>query len=193
MEEKADRRVRKTLKQLRLCLTELMQQKNIKEITVRELTELADINRGTFYLHYRDVFDMLEKLENEILEKFEAVINNHSLEEIMEQPRLIFTDLFEFVEDNADMCRVLLGDNGDQAFLEKLTSKIKTKAAYGWLNAYSGGDEEMFEYYCAYVFSGCIGVIRQWTSDGMKIPPQTMAANVAEMVMRGAKLSYKTR
>ena len=49
-----DRRVRKTKKQLRLALMELLAEKSAKSISVRELTERADINRGTFYIHYRD-------------------------------------------------------------------------------------------------------------------------------------------
>ena len=55
--KKEDRRVRRTKKLLTQALTELMQQKQIKDITVTELTEKADMNRGTFYLYYRDVFD----------------------------------------------------------------------------------------------------------------------------------------
>ena len=58
-----DRRVRKTKKQLRQGLTQLLQTKNINEISVRELSDLVDINRGTFYLHYRDIYDLLDQIE----------------------------------------------------------------------------------------------------------------------------------
>lgn len=54
-EEILDRRVRKTRRQLKECLTRLLKGKKIQDITVRELAEMADINRGTFYLHYKDV------------------------------------------------------------------------------------------------------------------------------------------
>ena len=58
MEEKVvDRRVRKTKRQLRLALMKLMADKSIKDISVRELAAIADINRGTFYIHYKDVYD----------------------------------------------------------------------------------------------------------------------------------------
>ena len=63
--KKEDRRVRRTKKLLTQALTELLQKKQINEITVKELTDLADMNRGTFYLYYKDIFDMLEKIENE--------------------------------------------------------------------------------------------------------------------------------
>ena len=57
--KKEDRRVRRTRKILTQALTELLQQKQVNEITVKELTDLADMNRGTFYLYYKDIFDSL--------------------------------------------------------------------------------------------------------------------------------------
>ena len=61
--EAVDRRVRKTRKQLRECLISLLKQKKVQDITVRELTDMADLNRGTFYLHYKDVYDLLENCD----------------------------------------------------------------------------------------------------------------------------------
>ena len=68
--EAVDRRVRRTRKQLRECLVTLLKQKKVQDITVRELTELADLNRGTFYLHYKDVFDLLEKNRKRAFRRF---------------------------------------------------------------------------------------------------------------------------
>ena len=53
-----------------------------RDITVRELTEMADLNRGTFYLHYKDVFDLLEQTETELLGKLNSVIQKHRAEEL---------------------------------------------------------------------------------------------------------------
>ena len=69
MAEKVDRRVRKTKAQLRAGLARLMQKKSIKEITVKELVEEVDINRSTFYLHYTDIYQMLESIEAELMEE----------------------------------------------------------------------------------------------------------------------------
>ena len=57
-----DRRIRKTRAVLKSSLLSLMKEKSVKHITVKELCDKADINRGTFYLHYTDVFDMLEQI-----------------------------------------------------------------------------------------------------------------------------------
>ena len=82
-EKKEDRRVRRTEKLLSQGLIELMQQKQVKDITVRELADLVDVNRGTFYLYYRDIFDMLERLEEELFEQLNAVILAHKGEPIL--------------------------------------------------------------------------------------------------------------
>ena len=60
MEHNKDKRVIRTKALLIRSLSALMKQKNIKDITVKELCEYADINRGTFYLHYKDIYDMLD-------------------------------------------------------------------------------------------------------------------------------------
>ena len=59
--EKMDRRVRKTRALLLQGLVKMMENHDIQDISVKELTELVDINRGTFYLHYDDIYDMLIK------------------------------------------------------------------------------------------------------------------------------------
>ena len=69
-----DRRVRKTKKQLRQALMHLMAEKPSRSISVRELAERADINRGTFYIHYKDVGDLLQRLEDEMATPAGAII-----------------------------------------------------------------------------------------------------------------------
>ena len=58
-----DRRVARTRKQLREALIELLKVKSVQDITVCELADKVEISRGTFYLHYKNVFDMLETVE----------------------------------------------------------------------------------------------------------------------------------
>lgn len=190
--EKQDIRIRKTRKLLLHGLTQLMEKKSIKHITVRELTDLCDLNRATFYLHYRDIYDMVEKIENEMLENFNTAVNKHSTEELKENPSLIFIEIFEFIYENSDMCRVLLGENGDYAFVEKLKNIIKTKAFSEWLNFYSddntGVDEEL---YYSFVVSGCIGAIRYWTDEDFRTSADEMAIKVADMVLNGVKFLKK--
>ena len=112
MEEKVvDRRVRKTKRQLRLALMKLMAEKSVKDISVRELAAIADINRGTFYIHYRDVGDLLQRLEDEMAERLILVCRKHAHSSGEGSAYPYLADLYRFARDNADLCLVLLGPN----------------------------------------------------------------------------------
>ena len=74
-----NRSVRNTKKRLQEALLTLLQKKPINQITVKELTELADVNRGTFYFHYTDVYDMLHKTEDRFFNDFNDVLNGKEL------------------------------------------------------------------------------------------------------------------
>ena len=63
MEKKVDRRVIKTRRQLKKGLAALMKGKSVNQITVKELVEEVDINRSTFYLHFKDIQDLLRRIE----------------------------------------------------------------------------------------------------------------------------------
>jgi len=69
-----DRRKKKTQKAIRKVMLELLDEKNIEAISILDITNQADINRGTFYLHYVDKYDMLEKFENELFSKIEEIL-----------------------------------------------------------------------------------------------------------------------
>lgn len=74
---KQERRYRRTEALILNGLTTLLQQKSIKEITVRELADLVDINRSTFYLHYTDIYDLLEKTEQRLLQQLMDAVNEN--------------------------------------------------------------------------------------------------------------------
>ncbi|MFR5963818.1 MAG: TetR/AcrR family transcriptional regulator [Coprococcus phoceensis] len=124
--EKMDRRVRKTRAQLRAGLARLMQQKNIKEITVKELVDEIDINRSTFYLHYTDIYQMLQSIEGELMEDILEAIKEHPLDPGMKEEGYSFAiQLFRILAANKDICAALMGPNGDMAFVEKIEKLVE--------------------------------------------------------------------
>ena len=118
MAEKVDRRVRKTKAQLRAGLARLMQKKSIKEITVKELVDEVDINRSTFYLHYSDIYQMLESIENELMDEIAQVIEEHPLDLVKNGSSYpMIEHIFTILDNNKDICIALLGSNGDMGFV----------------------------------------------------------------------------
>ena len=186
--KKVDRRVRKTKRQLRQALTVLLQEKPIKDITVREIADMVDINRGTFYLHYKDVFDMLEQIENHIFEEFNDLIRAHPPAEDQGKPLPLLTDVFTYFAANADMAIALMGPNGDQAFIDKLKDLVKERCFYDWMQVYSSSNSKNFAYFYAFVVYGCIGLFQNWLETGMKETPEEMAALAEQIILNGVKV-----
>jgi AcrR family transcriptional regulator len=173
-----DRRVRRTKKLLLQGLTKLMTEKKINKITVKELTELADVNRATFYLYYKDIFDMVEKIETEMFLYFSDALEKYVGEDSNNEHILSFINyIFEYISEYSQLCSILLGPDGDYAFVEKLKKVIKDSFPAmdkNWDNARR-------RYLMPFVISGCIGAIQQWLEDDMRTPPKDMAAFVLEM------------
>ena len=74
-ESKDDRRVKYTKMVIKESFINLLEKKDLSRITVKEICEDADINRATFYSHYTDVYDLLRKIENELLENVNAQLS----------------------------------------------------------------------------------------------------------------------
>lgn len=186
--ESTDRRVRKTKKQLRQSLTQLLEEKSAKDITVRELSERVDINRGTFYLHYKDIFDMIEQIEKEMFEDFHGVLAKHPSKSLNGKPLPMLIDVFRFIADNADMCKVLIGQYGDMAFVNRLKDLVKDRCLNDWVEIFNKGKSQNFEHFYSFIVSGCIGLLQNWVEDGLKESPEHMASLAEQMIMTGIKV-----
>ena len=183
--KKEDRRVRRTKKLLTQALTELLQKKQVNEITVKELTDLADMNRGTFYMYYRDIFDMLEKIEDELFQKLDVIAQSHEHGDPTQQVKPILLDLFRFIEENQEMCRVLLSPNGDMNFLHRLYEAIRERSLEIWKDQMGSLDEKEFDYRYSFVIFGCAGMIRAWVNRSCQETDMQMAELADRMIRRG--------
>ena len=183
--KKEDRRVRRTKKLLTQALTELLQKKQVNEITVKELTDLADMNRGTFYMYYRDIFDMLEKIEDELFQKLDVIAQTHEHGDPTQQVKPILLDLFRFIEENQEMCRVLLSPNGDMNFLHRLYEAIRERSLEIWKKQMGSLGEKEFDYRYSFVIFGCAGMIRAWVNRSCQETDMQMAELADRMIRRG--------
>lgn len=180
-----DRRVRKTKKQLRLALMELLAEKSAKSISVRELTERADINRGTFYIHYRDVGDLLQRLEDETADRLTALCKDHKPEDSTWEQFPFLRDLYHFILDNADLCRVLLGPNGDIAYTNRICCILRDYFLYDFLSQFYPGDRQRLNHFCSFIVSGNLNLALSWLRDGGQESPDEMARLAGSIIMGG--------
>lgn len=183
-----DRRVRKTRRQLRECLISLLKEKKVQDITVRELTDMADLNRGTFYLHYKDVFDLLEKTEAELQDEFNQLVLKHDAVDLKQRPAVIFNEIYSLVYENADLIEILLGENGDLNFVNRLKKLIRERCLKDWMEVFRTGNPAVFDAFFSYIASGCVGLVQYWLQTGLKETPQQMAKLTEQIITQGIEV-----
>ena len=180
-----DRRVKRTKKLLRDSLFTLLQEKSINEITVTELTEIADINRATFYFYYTDIMDMLEQIQNEAYELFEEVlIGTEEHIDSTETFAKYIENILVFCKQNTAIARfVITREYTNNKVLTKI-KKLLAKNVPVAKEQYAQEDPRRF--ILNFALNSLTGTVVDWMDDGMVIPPDVMAEFIAEMYINGS-------
>ena len=185
-----NRSVRNTKKKLLTGLLSLMREKPISSITVRELTELVDVNRGTFYFHYADIYDLIRQVEEEFLLEFNEIIDNMMRNiPAANNPPEILVKIFSFCAENRDLCEILLGPNGDAAFVDRIKNIVDEKCSATWKSIGAHMSLEEYEYFNTFIINGFIGILEKWLKNGCKQTPEEMAVFEAKIILPAAKSS----
>jgi AcrR family transcriptional regulator len=169
-ETKQDRRVRRTQKLLKDSLISLMQEKEFKNISVKDITERADLNRGTFYLHYTDIYQLLKEIEDEILSDFQSMINDYHLDGNEHSLLKIFTPIVHYVVDNRPVCKIMFENNASSDFMHRFHQLIYDNAYQPVQMIFSFNKREYYDIFFEYATYGIIGLIKKW----LNTPDRTM-------------------
>lgn len=187
-----DRRTIRTKKLIRSALAELIDEKGFINISVTDLAQRADINRGTFYLHYVDKYDLLEKIENEIIQEMEEEtkhldpINMRNID-TTNKPLPFMVTLFEYFRENSVIIKSILGPKGDPTFERKIKKFIETNLFEKQKSKSFNVDQAVIseEYFIPYILSADLGVIQHWLEKGMEESSDEMALILARMSLLG--------
>lgn len=192
---KMDSRVIRTKESIRDALVELIEEKGLEVLTVKDITTRAKINRGTFYAHYQDKYDLIDKCEEEFMQEMAAMILENVPNIVTEQgtnfpmtiPLTILVSIFEHIDRNRRFMKAILGPKGDLSFQTKLKKFV-------WKTLFESNKNPLIkqenflvpaEYLISYVASAHIGVIQQWLNSDSKESPQEMAHILSTMTING--------
>jgi len=157
-----------TKQAIKKALIQQIEEAGFERVTVKNLALAANINRGTFYLHYKDKFEVMEDLQQELLKELERYVKNVQPVEAFHtvktgqlyQP---FVEVFRCIKRHAKVFRVFLGEQGSPAFINKMKKVFSNHI----LNSLSLIQEEILDpefrqYLQAFLSSAIIGVIQEW-------------------------------
>ena len=182
--KQSDHRTRVTRILIKKAFTDLLKHKPIQSISIKELCENAGINRGTFYLHYQDIYDLLAKMEEDMTADFKEALKP-LLNEQKLTPLAITTGIFQCIKENSDLCTVTLGMYGDREFAARLISIGREKCMESYLRYFEKATPKQIEYYYAFVSAGCIGLLEKWLDEGMTTDAEEVAEMAEDIMMKG--------
>ncbi len=181
-----DRRARRTRRLLKESLLELMEQKHFSEIFVRDVTDNADMNRTTFYLHYTDTTQLLQSMEEDLLAEAQVLVDAHIQETVADGTlRPVFEPILDFVVEHREVCTILFENNEVSQFAEHLQQLIHrngTEVIRAWFQPM---DDQQLSYLLRFITYGLIGLIREWFQKNMDLPKEELLVT-AEFLVDGA-------
>ncbi|MFC4601399.1 TetR/AcrR family transcriptional regulator [Cohnella hongkongensis] len=200
MAEKMDRRQIRTKQLLHQALLDCIEDKGIDHVTVKDIAERANVNRGTFYLHYRDVPDMMDKVKNDMFGRVFEYVKRLDPRELNEyaytgEPYPKIVALFEEVTRHANFFKVMLGPSGDLSYVMRLRNLMDSHLFNKLDYVLPEGAPTLVprEYLVAYMSSANFGMFLRWVQNGMRETPYEMALIATRLVNHGPIVSSGIR
>lgn len=164
-----------------------------EKISVQGLTKKAMVSRTTFYLHYKDKYDLLDQIENEILDGFNNLVVDLPIDELVikgflsEKSFSLLLRLYDYVYENQQFFKLIMGTNGDRSFYYKLSEKMKF-TVYQNISVISLKVPE--HYVVAFIIGVQTSIINEWLKTGMKETPQEIVSMIIQIMRDVPKNIY---
>ncbi|MFV0515894.1 MAG: TetR/AcrR family transcriptional regulator [Aminipila sp.] len=176
-----------TKNKIKRAFLELHKCKRIEKISIKEITTIAGVNRGTFYAHYLDIYDLQEKIENEIMLGFkdnvipmirELIINGNLNYNLLPK---------DFFYNNKDVVELFLGEAAEPRAIKKLKDFLKSNVltVLDCSDKLSKEEKRNLDYVLEYVSSAQMAIVGMWFRNNMEIPMDELATVVQKISMEG--------
>lgn len=179
-----DRRVLRTKKNIRQAFLHLLSEKSLSQITVKELSDLADINRKTFYMYYSNIEDIFAELEDELVLKLVHVFEKELFQKEMFDSYSFFENLNRTILEDIDLYRIL--NHSD--LLPHLIQRAKNALIEVFFRKYNisaDSDNERYILYAEYAASGILSMYTKWFSRDFHMSLEELTRTAAEITLYG--------
>lgn len=181
---KKDRRIGKTQKSIHDAIINLIGEKDISQITVKELAERANINRKTFYMHYTSIEDIFDKIENEFIEKFLLILDKYDFFQAKFDEYSFFTSLNDLINEDFDFYQKLICANSYHLFFIKV-KKILKDTIIERFHKKSSINKEVSSLYAEFVSSGIMSMYIEWFNVNSNLSLEDLAKAANNVALNG--------
>jgi AcrR family transcriptional regulator len=185
---KIDRRILRTRKLLWEALIALIQEKDYSGITIQDIADRANVNRVTFYLHYRDKQDLLVKSVEVIFAELAAKTTPLTGEAFrLDIPPQGMTLVYRYIAENARFYRIILGENGIPFVVDRFRKYLAalTMQRFRMVTAPEYRGRIPLEVVAEYAAGSIIGLITWWLENDMPVPPEEFAYQTLLLTAHG--------
>lgn len=168
---------------LKQSLLELMSNKPLNQITIKEICEAADVNRGTFYKHYNDQYDLLRQIQNELDVEIKAALDKNVA--VTASAGDIIAEIISCITAQGALCKVLFSQHGDTAFLKRIMYNAHEQCISEWSSRQKPGDIKQLEMFYAFIANGITAILQNWLQSGMKETPGEIAVFIENAINYG--------
>lgn len=182
-----DARVRYTKMIIEKTFIDLLKTKPLNKITVKEICDAAEINRTTFYKHYEDVFDLLNKIEADLIKDFQKTVENTKSMGI----KISLIEILNKIKNNKDKYETIFKIRGLDYFNEKLFNGFNHEIVKLFdlkLTELSVSNQKWLFYFLSF---GCGGICNCWVKTGMNEPVEEIADIIEDLVKSALKTITK--
>jgi|LGVF01.2.fsa_nt_gb AcrR family transcriptional regulator len=170
---KENRKILYTKRVLRESLMELLKTKPIGKITVKELCRVADLNRSTFYSHYKDVYEIIEQMESHIVE---SVLRNINIDGITADHQVeVFEAIFNELKSNQSELELVYLNQESMKCITLMFDQIYEISSKLLKERFKDIEENQIKYVYGFISRGCAQMGISWIENGMKEEPRAMA------------------
>ena len=179
MSETTDRRIRKTKVSIRRALANLMSQKELGKITVKEIVDMADINRATFYTHYHDVFELYESIEDEAINDVKEILSASYDDEDYSE---LYKAVALYTYEHRDVKEICMGKNSPASYILRLNELLVSNFMdYLQSTSIQADISEEVKYKMQYHIQGILGMFRHWAISDYSLSPEEMAKIISKI------------
>lgn len=187
---KQDKRIIKTRKAIRLAFAELLSEKDINEITIKDISDRAIINRKTFYSHYSGIHELVDEIQNEIVEMLLKALDEEPFIKIAENPYHLFHKLNTVITNYLDKYGFIFNNDHSFRLFSKIALCLKETLKTSYLEE-SGLDETVFDLSLDYIFAGMLSVYQTWLNSDKSLSIEEISNLVGTMTFTGLKGLYE--